>query len=318
MSRAAYVFPGQGSQSVGMGVALAERYASSREVFEQASQVLGWDMLAVCREGPEEKLRQTDVAQPALYTVGYAAFAALKEEGVEPEAVAGHSIGEYAALAAANVFGFGEGLALVRERGRLMQEAAKARPGSMAAVLGLSEEQLSAVCRQAGAAGVCVPVNFNSPEQIVMAGEAAAVGKAVELAQAAGAKRVIALNVSGAFHSPLMEPAAAAMRDILGRIAFKDAAVPVAMNVDGQLRRASRDIQDALARQLDSAVRWVACVESLQRENFTIYVECGAGKVLCGLIKRIQRSAVVYPTETPDGVAAAASAVRDARKGTAA
>jgi len=297
MTKTAFMFPGQGSQTVGMGVSTAERWPEAKAVFDQASQVLGWDLLAVCKEGPEDKLRQTDIAQPALYVSGYAAAVALKAAGVNPDAVAGHSIGEYAALATAGVFGFGEGLALVRERGRLMQEAAKARPGAMAAVLGLTEDVLTALCEKAKDAGICVPVNFNSPEQIVIAGEVGGVQRVSELATEAGAKRVIALNVSGAFHSPLMEPAAVAMRETLMKIPFHDATVPVAMNVDGKIHRQGRDIQDLLSRQLASAVRWTGCIEALKSEGCTIFVESGPGKVLSGLLRRIDKSLELYNKE---------------------
>jgi len=298
-----------------MGVALYDNYPDVRGIFDQASQMLGWDLLAACKQGPEDRLRQTDIAQPALYVVGYSAAVALKSHGVNPDAVAGHSIGEYSALATAGVIGFGEGLALVRERGRLMQEAAKARPGAMAAVLGLSEDQLLAICEQAKAAGVCVPVNFNSPEQIVIAGEKAAVEQVSALAASAGAKRVIPLNVAGAFHSPLMEPAATAMREILIKISFHDAAVPVAMNVDGQARTAGRDIQDALSRQLDHAVRWTQGVESLKKEGCSIYVECGAGKVLTGLLRRIDKTLQAYHTDSLEAVAEAGAALSGLKRG---
>ncbi len=297
MAKTAFMFPGQGSQTVGMGVSMAERWPEAKAVFDQASQVLGWDLLNVCREGPEDKLRQTDMAQPALYVSGYAASVALKSAGVSADAVAGHSIGEYAALAAAGVFGFGEGLALVRERGRLMQEAAKVHPGSMAAVLGLTEEIVVSLCQKASKDGICVPVNFNSPEQIVVAGEAAAITRLSDLAAEAGAKRVMALNVSGAFHSPLMESAAVAMRDMLMKIPFRDAAIPVAMNVDGKIHREGRDIQDALSRQLDSAVRWTACIQALKSEGCVIFVESGPGKVLSGLLRRIDKGLELYNKE---------------------
>lgn len=316
MSKTAFIFPGQGSQAIGMGVALSESSAEIRSLYDQSSQVLGWDFLKTLREGPEDRLRQTDVAQPALYVTGYAAALALKEQGIQPDAVAGHSIGEYSALAIAGVIGFGEGLALVRERGRLMQEAAKSRPGAMAAVLGLSEEQLASLCAQSQGAGVCVPVNFNSPEQIVIAGEKAAIDQVSAAATAAGAKRVIALNVSGAFHSPLMEPAANAMRDLLIKIPFHDASVPVAMNVDGQVHREARDIQDALARQLDHAVRWTTCIESLKREGCSVFVECGAGKVLSGLLRRIDKALQAYNTDSPEAVAETGAALSGLRKGT--
>jgi [acyl-carrier-protein] S-malonyltransferase len=301
MNKVAFIFPGQGSQAVGMGVPLVEKFPSLRALYDEASGLLGWDLLQACREGPDERLRQTDVAQPALYVTGYAAFEALRSSGVLPAAVAGHSIGEYAALAAAGVFDFRQGLALVRERGGLMQAAARALPGGMAAILGLGREAVQTLCASIQAQhGVCVPVNFNSPEQIVAAGEKPAVEALAAAAPGAGAKRVVLLNVSGAFHSPLMREAALEMKAELARTAFRDAAWPVAMNVDGRCRQAALEIQNALAQQLDHPVEWVRSVETLKRRGCTIFVECGSGRVLGGLVRRIGRQLQVYSTETID------------------
>jgi len=314
MTKKAFVFPGQGAQAIGMGISLAERFPESKELFDRASQLLGWDLFEACKTGPEDRLRQTDIAQPALYVTGYAAYTVLKAQGLMPDVVAGHSIGEYAALAAANVFGFGEGLALVRERGRLMQDAAQKRPGAMAALLGLSPEQAKAVCAEASATGVCVAVNFNSPEQVVIAGDKAGVEKASALATAAGAKRVIALNVSGAFHSPLMEEAAESMKDLIGKVRFERPSIPVAMNVDGQMHEDPREIQSQLSLQLDHAVLWVDCVNSLKAFGSTLFVECGSGRVLSGLIRRIDKQLTVASTETVEALQEAANLLVAVRK----
>jgi [acyl-carrier-protein] S-malonyltransferase len=302
MGKIAFLFPGQGSQSIGMGVSVAERFPAARDLYDQASHLLGWDLWKVCKEGPEDKLRQTDIAQPALYVTGFAAATVLKDLGVAAEATAGHSIGEYAALAVAGAFDFAQGLSLVRERGRLMHEAGEARPGGMAAVLGLSMEQVQAVCGEASVAGVCVAVNFNSPEQIVIAGERAAVEKANALATQKGAKKVIPLNVSGAFHSPLMAPAAQKMREALSRISFQKAGVPVAMNLDGRLRSEASDILQALGGQLDSAVQWVKTIQTLRAAGYTTFVECGSGRVLSGLLRRIDKEAESFSTESAEAV----------------
>jgi [acyl-carrier-protein] S-malonyltransferase len=297
MSETAFLFPGQGSQAIGMGVALAEKFAEARTVFEQAQQVLDWDLLKACAEGPEDRLRQTDVAQPALYVTGYAAYVVLRSLGVTPDAVAGHSIGEYAALAAAGVFGFTEGLDLVRERGRLMQEASQRQLGGMAAIIGLSREAVQVMCDNVQEVhGTCVPVNFNSPEQIVVAGEKKAV-EALSAAAAQGAKRVIPLNVIGAFHSPLMKEAAVHMKQRLSRVAFQDATCPIAMNVDGQCRQDAASIQAALAQQLDHSVEWVKSIESLRALGCADFVECGPGRVLSGLVKKIDRALNVHTIE---------------------
>lgn len=318
MSKIAFIFPGQGSQAVGMGVALADAFREAHSAFEQASHVLNWDLLAACKEGPDDRLRQTDVAQPALYVTGYATFAVLRSMGITPDAVAGHSIGEYAALAAAGVFGFTQGLSLVRERGRLMQAAAAAHPGGMVAVLGLDRQTLEKICAIVQtSSGVCVPVNFNSPEQIVVAGEKKAV-EALSLAAAKeGAKRVIPLNVSGAFHSPLMVEAAVGMKTHLSGVPFSDAVCPVAMNVDGQCRKEAGALQAALAQQLDHSVEWVKSIEALKGVGCDVFVECGAGRVLTGLLRRIDKQLAAYSTETLAALDDIRNVLTATRKGTA-
>ncbi len=299
MSKIAFIFPGQGSQAIGMGVSLAEAFPEAAKSFEQASQILSWDLLEACKNGPDERLKQTDVAQPALYVTGYAAAAVLKTLGVTPDAVAGHSIGEYAALATAAAFSFTEGLDLVRERGKLMAAAGSGRPGGMVAVLGLDRDALTKLCASVSTTeSVCVPVNYNSPEQIVVAGDKSAVDAFAAAASGAGAKRVIPLNVSGAFHSPLMSEAASRMKAMLSRVTFRDAACPVAMNVDGQLHQKAADIQTTLAQQLDHSVEWVKSIETLKAAGCTTFIECGAGRVLSGLVRRIDKQLTLHSTET--------------------
>lgn len=314
MSKIAFLFPGQGSQSVGMGVALAESNPTVAALYAQASQILGWDLLKTCKEGPEDKLKQTDVAQPALFVNGIAAAHVLQAVGVQPDAAAGHSIGEYAALVTANVFSFAEGLGLVKERARLMREVGQARPGSMMAILGLEPEQVKAVCQEASAKGICVAVNFNSPEQTVIAGEAAGLAEAGRIAGERGAKRVIPLNVAGAFHSPLMADAAQGMKAVLAKVAFKPASIPVVMNADGQLYQKPEDLRAKLELQLDHPVLWVTSVQTLKAQGVQHFVECGAGKVLAGLLRRIDRELSAYTTETAETIKAAGDALTAARR----
>jgi [acyl-carrier-protein] S-malonyltransferase len=318
MAKTAFLFPGQGSQAVGMGVALAEAYPEARTAFEQAAQVLDWDLLKACQEGPEDRLRETEIAQPALYVTGYSAFAVLRSFGIQPDAVAGHSIGEYSALAAAGVFGYTEGLDLVRERGKLMQAAGTEHPGGMVAVVGLARETLEKLCEAIQATyGVCVPANFNSPEQVVVSGEKKAMEALSAAASQAGAKRVIPLNVSGAFHSPFMSEAAIRMKKFLSHIAFRDAVCPVVMNVDGQSRQKASDIQAALAQQLDHSVEWVKTIETLKALGCATFVECGPGRVLSGLNRRIDKEIRSYSTETQESLEDVKSAFTITRKGTA-
>ncbi len=317
MSKTAFIFPGQGSQAIGMGVALAERFSEARTAFEQASKVLDWDLLQACKEGPDERLRQTDVAQPALYVTGFAAFSILRSLGIQPEATAGHSIGEYAALAAAGAFSFTEGLDLVRERASLMHTAAQEHPGGMAAILGMTREALQTLCDEIQAShGVCVPVNFNSPEQIVVAGEKKAIEALSAAAPVKGAKRVIPLNVSGAFHSSLMKEAAIHMKQRLSQVDFQKVACPVFMNVDGQLREDAAPIKIALSQQMDHPVEWVRTIETMKAAAFTTFVECGSGRVLSGLLRRIDKQLQSYSTETPEALEEVRNALATTRKGT--
>jgi [acyl-carrier-protein] S-malonyltransferase len=302
MSQIAFLFPGQGSQSIGMGLAVADNFPASKTYFDQAQRVLGWDLLEACRQGPDDRLKQTDVAQPALYVTGYAAYKTLESHGLKPQGVAGHSIGEYAALAAAGVFGFVEGLELVKARARLMKEAGQSNPGSMMAILGLEGAQVKAVCQEASAKGVVAAVNFNSPEQTVIAGTAAGLEEAGRLASAKGAKRVIPLNVAGAFHSPLMAEAAQGMMEMIAKPSFNRAAVPVAMNADGRLHQAPEDIRQQLELQLDHAVLWVASIQPLKADGAHFFVECGAGRVLTGLLRRIDRQLPAYATDTLEAI----------------
>jgi len=289
-TKTAFVFPGQGSQQVGMGQDLYDTFTAARAVFDQADTVLNFPLSRLCFEGPEDELRQTINAQPALVTASFACLEAVRESGGDaalpvPSFLAGHSLGEYTALALAGVFDFATAVYLARERGRLMHEAGLARPGSMAAVIGLDEPPLSEICR---ITGTCI-ANINCPGQIVISGAVADIDKAMEMAKEKGASRVIPLPVSGAFHSQLMQPAVDGMTEIIARTAFNDPEVPVIANTTAQPLTTVTAVKQELRDQLCHCVQWQRSVESLITRGVTNFIEIGPGKVLTGLIGRINR-----------------------------
>ena len=290
----ALLFPGQGSQSVGMGKSLCEASPAARAVFDEADAVLGFPLSRVCFEGPEEELRRTAITQPAILTHSVAAWADLRArfpERLEGAALAaGHSLGEYSANVAAGSLPFARAVALVHARGRFMQEAVPEGIGAMAAIVGLAAEAVDEACREAADGETVAPANYNSPEQTVIAGHAAAVVRASEACLARGAKRAIPLQVSAPFHCALMSPARERMTPLLAEAAFSDAALPVVTNVDAEPATAGARLRDALARQIDSPVRWVASVQRLAREGVDRALEIGPGNVLAGLVKRIERA----------------------------
>lgn len=291
----AFVFPGQGSQAVGMGNDLAENFPSAAAIFARADAVLEFPISELCFNGPEEDLRQTINTQPALFVTSVAAFEAAKEHGLVPAFAAGHSIGEYAALYAAGAFSFEDGVQLVRTRAELMQDAAEANPGAMAAILGLSPEQVEDAVAKASDAGVVVSANFNSPIQTVISGEVAAVARASEIAAEMGAKRVVPLNVSGAFHSPLMQDAADALYEALIGVAVeKNIDIPVVANYTADFETEAEEIRTNLAKQITGSVRWVESVQSMIDAGAEAFIELGPGNVLAGLIKRIALEAKIY------------------------
>lgn len=289
----AWVFPGQGSQAVGMGLDLYERYPAAKAVFEAADDALGFSLSRLCFAGPEEELRQTINTQPAIIATSIACFAAaygrLDVVDGAPAFVAGHSLGEYSALIVAGSLGFDEGIRLVRARGRLMQEAGERNPGTLGAVVGLDESALEAVCRETGAE-IC---NINGAGQIVIGGPRDAVARAMDLAKARGASRVVPVNVSAAFHSSLMSPAVEGMRQALMQAELRDPRIPVVGNVDGKPLATAAAITDELARQVASAVQWQRSVEFMASAGVSTFVEIGPGRVLSGLIRRIARGAAV-------------------------
>ena len=292
----AYVFPGQGSQAVGMGKDLYETSAAARATFDKADAILGTPLASLAFEGPAEELNDTFNAQPALLMTSIAALRALDElaaaEGarVTPVVMAGHSLGEFTALVASGALGFAETLTLVRERGRLMREAGIARPGGMAAVLGLDEAPLVAVCEQASARGVINVANANCPGQIVISGEVAALEVAMDLAKAAGAKRVTRLPVSIASHSPLMAEASRQLKAITDGLPIQDPRVPIVGNVSGMPIRTADELRAELEHHVERPVNWTGSVQQMIALGADTFVELGAGNVLAGLIKRIDRA----------------------------
>jgi [acyl-carrier-protein] S-malonyltransferase len=303
MSKTAFLFPGQGSQSVGMGRDLASSFPVARRTFEEANDALGFDLAHLCFQGPEEQLRLTEFTQPAIFTVSVAALRVLAEAGVTADFVAGHSLGEYSANVAAGAIDFAVAARTVRRRGQLMQEAVPAGQGSMAAILGMPAEDLIAVCRDASREGAPVqPANLNSPEQTVISGATAAVERAVVLAKERGAKRAVLLQVSAPFHCSLMQPAQDGLSPILQEIPFSTTKIPVVVNVDAALVTDGAGLRDALIRQVTGAVRWTESMQLLIAEGVTTFIEAGPGKVLSGLLRQIDRSQKSAQVEDPAGL----------------
>lgn len=299
----AIVFPGQGSQKPGMGKDLYDQGPVARTIFERVSSAIGRDVAELCFASDEETLRQTQNAQIALYTCGVAAWEELASRipDLVPSAMAGHSVGEYAALAAAQVFSVEDGAKLVQRRGELMAESGRDRPGTMAAVLGLERVQLEQVCKEASTQGIAVIANDNCPGQLVISGDMEGIRLASELASAAGAKRVLPLNVSGAFHSPLMEAPASRMAEALAEVTFRPPQTMVISNVTAH--EETTGWSQLLEQQLKSPVRWTESVLRMRTLGIATFLECGSGEVLCGLIRRIDREAVSVAVQDVAGVA---------------
>ena len=289
----AFVFPGQGSQYVGMCSDLVDNFSTASQTFAEASAKLGYDLSSLCINGPGEKLNQTEYTQPALLTASYAAWRIWQEKGgTRPMYMAGHSLGEYSALVCAGVINFTDAVGLVAERGRFMQEAVPRGTGSMAAISGLDDEAVIDVCAKAAQHEVVSAANFNFPGQVVIAGDAAAVDRACLLAKEAGARRVTPLPVSVPSHCSLMKPAADRLHSLVDNMTFMPAAIPVVQDVDARARTDPGEIKRALVLQLHQPVLWSTCVVVMQRLGITGMIECGPGKVLSGLIRRIDKSIV--------------------------
>ena len=308
-ARLAFCFPGQGSQAVGMGRAFHEASPAARAVFEEASDALDLDVAKLCFEGPESELQLTANTQPAVLTVSIAGARLLAERGLVPTVVGGHSLGEYAALVAAGALRFGDAVRVVRRRGEFMQEAVPVGTGAMAAILGVELPVVEEICREAGDGEVLDIANINSPGQIVVAGHRSAIERAVALAAARGGKRSVLLPVSAPFHCRLMAPAAERLAAVLGEVHAADPWPPVVRNVDAELTTRAEEVRPFLVRQVTAPVRWTDCVRRMAREGCRTFLEVGPGKVLTGLLKRIDGALTGLAVEDMAGLDRAAAAL---------
>lgn len=309
----AFVFPGQGSQAVGMGKALFDAIPAAAAAFASANDALGFDIASLCFEGPIDRLTQTANAQPALLACSVAALRALRERGISPSVVAGHSLGEFSALVAAESLDLADAIRLVHRRGELMEDAGRQTPGEMAAVLGLQAEQVEAICDQTRAeSGVAVQAaNFNSPGQVVISGSPEGIPVAMRLAKQAGAKRVIRLRVSGAFHSELMQPVRHRFAAELARAPLRDASVPIVQNVSAAAATDAKEIREGLLNQLTSSVRWEQSVRTMAQMGVVTFVEVGPGQVLSGLVRRTLPEVTTLNVEDPESLDSAVAALMD-------
>jgi [acyl-carrier-protein] S-malonyltransferase len=289
-SPTAFLFPGQGSQAVGMARELASNYEVARQTFAEADEALGYKLSELCFEGPEEKLKLTEITQPAILTASVAAWRVLKEKGLKPDYVLGHSLGEYSAHVAAGTLTFVDAVRTVRNRGKYMQEAVPVGVGAMAAIVGMPLDQVTAIAQDAAQAEVCQAANVNSPEQIVISGSAGAVARAVQLATERGAKKAVSLPVSAPFHCALMQPAQDRLASDLCAIEFHDPSCPVICNVDAVAVTSAEAARDALIRQVTGPVRWDESVRKVIEMGANLFIEVGPGKVLWGLMRQIDRS----------------------------
>jgi [acyl-carrier-protein] S-malonyltransferase len=295
----AFIFPGQGSQFAGMGKELAAQFPAARQVFAEANEALGFDLTRLCFEGPEEELKLTANTQPAILTTSIAALRTLQAEtGMQPDFVAGHSLGEYSALVCAGALGFADAVRTVRQRGTFMQEAVPVGTGAMAALLGIERDELVSICHEAAQGEVVSAANFNSPGQIVIAGHAGAVARAIEVAKGRGYRKAMLLPVSAPFHCALMQPAATRLAGVLAQVAVADPQVPVISNVEALPNLDGNRVKELLVAQVCAPVRWDESVQKMAALGVTHYIEIGPGKVLSGLVKRIVKDADIANFES--------------------
>jgi len=306
MAKIAFIFPGQASQYVGMGKEIS-RTEIGEKLFFQADEILGFPLSSLCFEGPEEELTMTYNTQPAILTVSAIVFNLLGEKGIKPELVAGHSLGEYGALVAAGALSFEDAVRLVRVRGQLMHDATKTIEGGMAAIIGLTPQQVEEICREASSAGVVQAANYNSPAQTAISGEKAGLDKAMEIAQEKGAKRAVPLPVSAPFHSSLLDPVAEKFQPELEGVEIHNASVPVIANYTAQPETGADDIRANLIKQINSPVKWVESVRYMIDQGIDTFVEVGPGKVLTGLMRKTDREVTCVPVENPESIDALAA-----------
>lgn len=298
----AFIFPGQASQFVGMGKDLYDIFDVSRNIFDKANDIMGMDLKDICFNGPEDELKKTYITQPAIFVHSVAVYEVLKQKNILPDFTAGHSLGEYSALTAAGALSFEDGLKLVKRRGELMYEAGIEKPGTMAAIIGMTSEKVYELCDNVKEFGIIQPANFNSPGQIALSGDVEAVRKALGLAKEMGAKRAVELVVSGAFHSPLMEAAQEGLKTVLQDTEIKNAAIPVYSNVEAKAVQDKDKIRDLLYQQLTKPVLWQNLVENMIKDGTESFYEIGPGKVLKGLLKRIDRNVPCFEVGTTENI----------------
>ncbi|MDY0189662.1 MAG: ACP S-malonyltransferase [Desulfuromonas sp.] len=290
----AFIFPGQGAQHAGMGKELSDNFAAAREVFEEANDALGFDLAKMCYEGPDEQLKLTANTQPAILTMSVAALRVVQQETeLKPNFVAGHSLGEYSALVAANALSFADAVKLVRQRGTFMQQAVPVGSGAMAAILGIEADVLEKICAEASHGEVVSAANYNSPGQIVIAGNTQAVDRAIKLATEQGARKAMMLPVSAPFHCALMDPAGAQLSQVLSTVSINQLSTPVVTNVEAVANSDSSKVKELLVTQVSAPVRWDSSVRYMLDNGVTNFIEIGPGRVLCGLIRRIERKAKI-------------------------